>query len=170
MGTREAGPGSANRRGMSLFVRLAVVRSLREAARAAPPGFEVGGRLIVRGDQIVAFEQMPNLSREPGVYERDDRYPDDGRSWLAVHSHPRGPARPSRGDIEWPLWRGERDRAFAIYAAATGDLRVYQLTGHAKIRLGTVFGAPADERDYVEVPVSVERIRGSRPYARPGRR
>jgi proteasome lid subunit RPN8/RPN11 len=156
-----------------------VMRELRAAAREAPLGHEIGGRLHVErrsdgwADRIVAFEVAANTDNRPGVFECG-KFKNDGPtgSFLAVHSHPSGPPRPSRGDVQSMLWKYGPGCRFAIYGVVDDDLAVYAMTPSARIRLRLEPNNPALETDYFQLPVSVEgRARPSRrTVSRAGRR
>jgi proteasome lid subunit RPN8/RPN11 len=149
----------------SYFVEARVIDALREAARNADEGFEVGGRLIVLrregwADRIVRFEKRPNHANRPGVYEADPFTYDDipsGAFAMCVHSHPSGGAlRPSASDVQYHLWHYGSWATFAIYAVDTDALGVFRCTDSARIRSSVESDAPAVETDYLRVPVAIE--------------
>jgi hypothetical protein len=70
---------------MRYFVSAEVAEFVREHARSAAPGMEVGGALRVEGDRLTGYRPFVNASVNRATFQAT-RHPETG--WLSLHSHP----------------------------------------------------------------------------------
>ena len=137
-----AGPITASATTSEAFVlpRM-LLDEIRDHAREQPSGFESCGGLIVRDDRrIVDYERLRNNATELGKAVFATSWaPLIGRRTILCHSHPRGKATPSRGDLRYFAARDYR-RVFAIFAH--DELRIFEIA--------------SNRHGFVERPVVVE--------------
>ena len=124
---------------MSFLVVKSVMRQLDAAARAVPPGFEIGGRLLVgerpdRENVILYFHQLPNLQTEPFLFSCRLPPPPPGYRQIHLHSHPDGfEERPSVVDVT-AAWHLDPTRGLlAIFSVEAGRLAVWRITRGSRV-------------------------------------
>ncbi len=112
-----------------MVVPAATRRALEEHARSEKPNEACGLLLLrdgvaeryVRGENLAASPYRFELKTEPEVWFLED----EGYELAVFHSHPSGPPRPSRTDVEnIGLWEG---RLYVILEARTGALAAWRI-------------------------------------------
>lgn len=137
----------------------AIQDAVRHAREVRPVGSEATGAFAVGRDGVAReYIRLENkLAHVPGKAHWTLPRLAAGESVVPVHSHPSGPAHPSRGDLEGalPAWL---DEAYVIVQRKTAEVAAYRLgrdrKTYTKLRLKVApDDAPARPDDELEAAV-----------------